>query len=66
MADKLTINDNAASLEKRFENALKRFGHDSDARAAVLRRQDITIALEKKLEQRLGASIESIIGENEK
>jgi molybdenum cofactor cytidylyltransferase len=61
MADKLTINDNAASLEKRFENALKRFGHDSDARAAVLRRQNITMALKKKLEQQLGGSIESII-----
>jgi len=66
IADKLTLNEHSTSLEKRFENALKRFGSDPEAKAAVLRRQNITMALKKKIERRLGASIESIMGKNEK
>jgi molybdenum cofactor cytidylyltransferase len=66
MADKLIMENHRTTLEKRFENAFKRFGHDPEARAAVLRRQKITMALKKKLEQKLGSSIESTIGKCEK
>jgi molybdenum cofactor cytidylyltransferase len=66
MADKLIKENHRTTLEKRFENALKRFGHDPEARAAVLRRQKTTMALKEKLERRMGASVESIIAKSEK
>jgi putative nucleotidyltransferase with HDIG domain len=61
MADNLTLENSCTTLERRFEKALNRFGHDPEARAAVARRKQVTLALKQKLERALGYSIESLI-----
>jgi hypothetical protein len=60
MADKLAMGNRFTTLEQRFDHAMKRFGHDPEARAAVLRRKDITLALKKKLEEVLGFPVQSL------
>jgi hypothetical protein len=60
MADKLAMGNRFTTLEQRFDNAMNRFGHDPEARAAVLRRKDITLALKKKLEEVLGFPVQSL------
>ncbi len=58
IADKMTKKDRFISLEQRFENALNRYGHDPEAKDAVLRRKAICMALKAKIERVLETSIE--------
>jgi molybdenum cofactor cytidylyltransferase len=61
MADKLVMNDRCTTLEQRFEKTMKRFGHDLNAREAILKRKATTMALKTKLERAMGDSVESLI-----
>ena len=60
IADKLVIKDRFTTLEERFENALNRFGHEPEARAAISRRKEISMKLRKKLERALGQPLDSL------
>lgn len=61
MADKLISGDRFTTLEQRFEKAMKRFGHDTKAGEAILKRKQTTMALKTKLERAMGVSVESLI-----
>jgi CTP:molybdopterin cytidylyltransferase MocA/HD superfamily phosphodiesterase len=61
LADKLVMEDRFVSLEARFDTALKRFGSEAAARAAVERRRRTAFYVRRKVEERTGLTLEEML-----
>lgn len=60
LADKLVKGDKPVPLQIRFDDKLARHGHDSAARAAILKRKADTLAVVRRIEKKLETSMEEI------
>lgn len=63
LADKLVEGDRRVTLEDRFEAKLERFRDDPEARAAVLRRLEQTLAAKARVERTAGRSVAEVLAE---
>ncbi len=63
LADKLVLGTRAGSLEKRFRERLDRYARNPQASAAISSRQATALKIKRRLEQRLGRSLESFLKE---
>ena len=64
LADKLVQGTRAVPLEKRFLERLERYARNPKASAAIASRQTTALKIKRRLEQRLGVSLESLLEED--
>jgi putative nucleotidyltransferase with HDIG domain len=64
LADKLVQGTRAVSLEKRFRERLERYARNPKASAAIASRQTTALKIKRRLEQRLGRSLECLLKED--
>jgi HD superfamily phosphohydrolase YqeK len=63
LADKLVGPDRFVPIESRFDVALRRFGRDPAARAAIARRRATALTVKTRVEQGAGMSLTQVLAE---